>query len=86
MKNDNDRFYIDPDGILLVSDEPNTSESNNVDDSEQKQTAVLPGLATPSKLDKEVEEILQSIKPEVMESIKKTKYFSKNNKIESNQS
>lgn len=54
--------------------------------SEQKQNAVLPGFTTPSKLDKEVEEILQSIKPDVMASIKKTRYFEKGSKPESNQS
>lgn len=49
----------------------------------QKQNAILPGLTTPSKLDKEVEEILQSIKPDVMASIKKTRYFEKGSKPES---
>ena len=54
-------------------------------ESNQKQNAILPGLSTPSKLDKEVEEILQSIKPDVMASIKKTAYFEKGNKPEASQ-
>jgi hypothetical protein len=57
-----------------------SEEEENFD---QKQNAVLPGFTTPSKLDKEVEEILQSIKPDVMESIKKTRYFEKGSKEQS---
>ena len=45
-----------------------------------KQNASYQDFATPSKLDSEVETILNSIKDDVMTSIKKTKYFTKPNK------
>jgi hypothetical protein len=41
-----------------------------------KQDAAYPDFKTPSKLDKEVENILASIQDDVMASIKKTTYFS----------
>ena len=43
-----------------------------------KQNASYQEFSTPSKLDSEVEDILNSIKNDVMTSIKKTKYFTKN--------
>ena len=46
--------------------------------SKSKQNASYQDFATPSKLDSEVEDILNSIKNDVMTSIKKTKYFTKN--------
>ena len=69
---DDDRFFIDPEGI--------TFSENSEDDIEEplsKQNASYQDFSTPSKLDSEVETILNSIKDDVMTSIKKTKYFTK---------
>ncbi len=61
--NDNDRFFIDPIGVTFVD------ESN--EEFDQKQNMSLDGFTTTKDLDLQLESILKSIEPAVMEAIKK---------------
>jgi len=82
MKDDNlnerrmkDRFYIDPDSIILITDKKNLTQKFT---SDQKQNKTLDNeIVTPNKLDAEAEDILGSLENDVMKILKKTKYFDK---------
>jgi len=87
------RYTFDPDTIEIVPKDSDKSDLDDVLDrisslekeikqlkkafDKVKQNASYQDFATPSKLDSEVEDILTSIKDDVMTSIKKTKYFAK---------
>lgn len=64
--------------FLIEDDEVNGIKILNEIDNHNKQNASYPDFKTPTKLDQEVQDILESIKPDVMEAIKKTNYFDKN--------
>ena len=82
MKNDNlnkyetkDRFYIDPNSIILITNKKNLTQEFTFD---QKQNKTLDNeIVTPNKLDTEAEDILGSLENTVMKILKKTKYFDK---------
>ena len=60
------RFLFDTEGLVIEED--------------TKQNASYQDFKTSTKLDSEISDILESIKPIVLDSIKKTKYFKKDAK------
>lgn len=71
-----DRWKTEEDTLSQDTDET-ISEEVDSEEETPKQNMTLDGFTTTKDLDLQLESILKSIEPEVMKTLKKTKYFDK---------